>query len=175
MRFLSRCRDGCWRMRMDNREPHSAAWPAISVIIPVFNGANYIGGAIRSCLEQLGPSDEIVVVDDGSSDGTAEILQKFVSHPRVRGLQQANQRVSAARNAGVRISTGSFVAFLDADDEFLAHTLDRYRRAIVSHPDVDIFFADYWISDTPGLIYSFHNRVHADRMLAPYIDTVSGD
>lgn len=161
-------------MTMGNCELCLEALPAISVIIPVFNCAEYIGGAIRSCLEQIGPSDEIIIVDDGSSDGTTEVLREFSSCLRVRILRQTNQGVSSARNAGVHISIGSFVAFLDADDEFLAHTLNRYRLAIISHPNIDVFFSDYWISDTPGLRYSAHNRIGADRMLAPYIDTVTG-
>lgn len=160
---------------MGNIEQYFEAWPGISVIIPVFNCAEYIGGAIRSCLEQIGPLDEIIVIDDGSFDGTAEVLHEFILNPQIRVLQQTNQGVSSARNFGVRVSTGSFVAFLDADDEFLVHTLSRFRLAIISHPHVDVFFADYWISDTPRLRYSAHNRIGADRMLAPYIDTVSGE
>ena len=160
---------------MENREGYFEASPSISVIIPVFNCSEYIGRAIRSCLEQIGPLDDIVVVDDGSFDGTAEVLYEFVLHSQIRVLQQTNQGVSSARNNGVRISTGSFVSFLDADDEFLEHNLYRFRTAIISHPNVDVFFADYWVSDTPGLRYSFHNRIGADRMLAPYIDTVSGE
>src|SRR3954452_504761 len=103
-------------MKMENCEQHSKAQLVISIIIPVFNCAEYIGGAIRSCLKQIWPSDEIIVVDDGSFDGTAEILHEFALHPQVRVLRQTNQGVSLARNAGVRVSTGSFVAFLDADD-----------------------------------------------------------
>ena len=159
---------------MENPEQSFETWPNISVIIPVFNCVGYIGGAIRSCLEQLGPLDEIVVIDDGSSDGTAEILCEFARHPQVRVLKQTNQGVSSARNFGVRVSTGSFVAFLDADDEFLSHTLNQFQLAIISHPNIDVFFADYWISDIPGLRYSAHNQLGADCMLAPYIETVSG-
>src|SRR3954447_22358861 len=151
-------------MKMENRERDFEAWPVISVIIPAFNCAEYIDGAIRSCLEQIRPLDEIVVVDDGSFDDTAEVLHKFALHPQVRVLQQTNQGVSTARDVGVHAATGSFVTFLDADDEFLAHTLRRYRLAIISHPDVDVFFADYWISDTPGLRYSVHHGMGADRM-----------
>src|SRR4051794_29819359 len=101
-------------MKMENCGRQSNAQSAISVIIPVFNGAEYIGGAIRSCLRQIEPLDEIIVVNDGSFDGTAGVLHKFVLHPQVKVLRQTNQGVSSARNAGVRVSTRGFVAFLDA-------------------------------------------------------------
>lgn len=144
-------------------------WPTVSVIIPVFNCAKYVGAAIRSCLEQENPADEIVVVDDGSVDGTAEVLQGFDTHPRVRVRHQRNQGVSAARNVGVRASAGTFVVFLDADDELLPHALRQRRLAIISHPDVDIFLSDYWISDAPGLKRRAHQALDAERMLATHV------
>jgi glycosyltransferase involved in cell wall biosynthesis len=149
--------------------------PTISVIIPVFNCAKYVGAALRSCIEQIDTSDEIIVVDDGSVDGTAEVLQGFDTHPRVRVQHQTNRGVSAARNAGVRASTGTFAVFLDADDELLGHALQQRRRAIISHPDVDVFLSDYWISDAPGLKRSAHRALDVDSMLAAYADSAGGD
>jgi glycosyltransferase involved in cell wall biosynthesis len=162
-------------MTIERRAEPADIWPAISIIIPVFNGAAYIADAIKSCVNQVGPSDEIVVVDDGSFDGTAEILRGFIMHPQIKILHQTNQGVSSARNFGVRSARGKFVSFLDADDELLEYALHRFRLAIASHPDIDVFFADYWISDIPGLRYSAHRRLGARRLLAPYIDTTSGE
>jgi glycosyltransferase involved in cell wall biosynthesis len=103
------------------------------VIIPVFNCAKYVAAAIRSCLEQIDPSDEIIVVDDGSVDGTVEVLQGFAAQPSVRVQHQTNRGVSGARNAGVGASTGTFVVFLDADDELLPRALHfRWRGPIIS-------------------------------------------
>jgi glycosyltransferase involved in cell wall biosynthesis len=86
----------------------------VSVVIPVFNGAATIAEAIESCLGQNYPKIEIVVVDDGSTDATAEVLRRFGSAIRV--VSQANKGLAAARNAGMREARGEFIAWLDADD-----------------------------------------------------------
>jgi len=89
----------------------------ISVVIPCFNAARYIEGSILSVLAQDWPDLDIVVVDDGSSDGSAELIgSRF---PGVNVLQQANQGVAAARNRGISAARGDWIAFLDADDIWL--------------------------------------------------------
>ncbi len=149
--------------------------PTISVIIPTYNCAQYVSGAIRSCLGQSEPPNQIVVVDDGSVDGTTDALRAFTAHPSVRVLRQTNQGVSAARNAGVRTSASTFVAFLDADDELRPHALRARRKAIISHPEVDVFFSDYYVSDAPRLERSAHRALDATGMLAVYADATSCD
>lgn len=86
-----------------------------SVIIPVFNGQRYLGDAIASALVQLAADDEVLVVDNGSTDGTRDVVS---AHPdaRVRLLVLPTPSVSAARNLGVRESRGDFISFLDHDD-----------------------------------------------------------
>src|SRR6478672_2203204 len=84
----------------------------ISVIIPVFNGEKYISATIESVLAQSYRQMEIIVIDDGSTDGTAQAVQRF-NDPRLRYLHQANAGASAARNLGVFESQGAFIAFLD--------------------------------------------------------------
>lgn len=88
--------------------------PAISVIIPVHNGARYLAAAIRSALDQTLPPDEVLVVDDGSTDESAAIVQSF-GFP-VHLLRQPNRGPAAARNLGAQHATGDLLAFLDADD-----------------------------------------------------------
>lgn len=96
--------------------------PRVSVVMPVYNGEAYLATAIDSVLGQTQPDVELVVVDDGSSDGSAAILARYGD--RIRVLHQANAGVSAARNAGVAAARGEFLAFLDSDDwwepDFLA-------------------------------------------------------
>src|SRR4051812_30004149 len=89
----------------------------ISAVIPTYNHAKYITFAIDSVLAQTKPVDEIIVVDDGSVDGTREVVEQY--RGRVQYVRQENAGVGAARNNGARLATGNWVAFLDADDGWL--------------------------------------------------------
>lgn len=93
----------------------------ISVVIPAYNNERWIGRAIKSVLAQSRAAEEIIVVDDGSRDNTAAVAAGFGE--RVRLIRQDNAGASAARNAGIRAATGNWIAFLDADDEWLPEKL----------------------------------------------------
>lgn len=95
----------------------------VSTIIPAFNAAPFVGETIESALAQTHRDQEIIVVDDGSTDETVAVVRSF--EPRVRLLQQQNGGPAAARNAGVRVSTGDWIAFLDADDIWMPNKLER--------------------------------------------------
>jgi glycosyltransferase involved in cell wall biosynthesis len=101
----------------------------VSVILPVYNRENSIADAVRSVLAQTWPHMEIIVVDDGSTDRTAEVLEGF---PQVHVIRQKNQGVARARNAGLRIAQGEYIAGQDSDDvwqpEFLARVIDAMKR-----------------------------------------------
>lgn len=103
----------------------------VSVIIPAYNAGAFIGDAINSVLTQSHENLELVVVDDGSTDGTAEIAEAF-DDQRVRVIAQSNAGPSRARNHGLAVTTGELVAFLDADDYWvpnkLEHQLPRLHR-----------------------------------------------
>ena len=109
-----------------------------SVVIPNYNKANYIDATVRSVLDQTFENYEIIVVDDGSTDGSLEVLNQFLSDSRFRIVQQTNQGVSAARNNGIRNARFDHIAFLDADDiwhpEFLQHinsAFQLYKDAVI--------------------------------------------
>lgn len=93
----------------------------ISVIIPAWNAERHIGRAIGSVLAQSRPAEEIIVVDDGSTDGTAQAVRAFGK--AVRLIEQPNAGVSVARNTGIAAATGNWIAFLDADDEWMPDKL----------------------------------------------------
>ena len=108
--------------------------PLISVVIPCYNAEPYIAIAIRSVLEQDWPNLEVIVIDDGSNDRSAELVQK--AFPEVKLLQQANQGVAAARNFGIERAQGDWIAFLDADDIWLPGKLQAQWAIHCETPSV---------------------------------------
>jgi glycosyltransferase involved in cell wall biosynthesis len=114
--------------------------PSVSIIIPAYNAAEFIGDAIRSVLAQNVSDYEVIVVDDGSTDGTREVLRAF--DDRVQYVRQNNRGVAAARNAGIAMARGQWVCFLDADDMWMPEKLGRQLTLAVQHPSVGLIFAD---------------------------------
>ncbi len=112
--------------------------PAISIIMPVFNRAELVGRAVDSVLGQTFEDFELIVVDDGSSDGTAERLRS-IADPRLRLIElERNLGGNAARNRGIREAKAPLITFLDSDDEFLPDRLASTVRYFADHPDVDL-------------------------------------
>ncbi len=107
----------------------SAAPPLFSVVIPVYNRAELLRGALESVRAQSCQDFEIVVVDDGSSDDPAKTVAAFAD-PRLRCVRQENRGASAARNRGIALARGRYVAFLDSDDGFLPHHLERMAKLL---------------------------------------------
>ena len=102
----------------------------VSIVIPCYNQARFLADAIASALEQTGPDVEVVVVNDGSTDGSAAVAARYP----VRLVAQRNHGLSAARNAGLRASTGALVIFLDADDRLRPGAADAAVRALEAFP-----------------------------------------
>lgn len=103
----------------------------VAVIIPTFNYAHFLADAIKSVLAQTRRADEIIVVDDGSTDDPAAVVAQFQA---VRIIRQKNRGLSAARNTGLWNSKASHVVFLDADDRLLPHALEAGLKCVASHP-----------------------------------------
>jgi glycosyltransferase involved in cell wall biosynthesis len=114
----------------------------ISVIIPAFNRAYCLGKAIDSVLAQTTPVHEIIVVDDGSTDGTQELVARYKG--QVDYVWQENRGLSAARNVGIAKSTGSWLAFLDSDDWWHPEKLTLQVQALENNPDAALVYVDYW-------------------------------
>jgi glycosyltransferase involved in cell wall biosynthesis len=110
--------------------------PLVSVVIPVFNGERFLREAVESVLAQQYSSIEIIVVDDGSTDGTANVAQSLPE--TVRYFYQTNQGPAAARNRGIEQAQGSLTAFADADDLWPADKLELQLPYLIKEPAVDI-------------------------------------
>lgn len=106
----------------------------ISVVIPAYNAEKFINRAIDSVLAQTLPVDEIIVINDGSTDNTAEIVKAYGQ--AVRYIQQENAGVSAARNRGIEEASGNWITFLDADDEWLPEKLAMQCEVLQRNPDL---------------------------------------
>jgi glycosyltransferase involved in cell wall biosynthesis len=107
--------------------------PVVSVVIPVFNGEPFVGEAIQSVLDQTHQPLEVIVVDDGSTDGSAGVARSFAG---VRVLESENAGPAAARNAGAAVARGEFVAFHDADDVLPPDKLEVQVGYLLDHPEV---------------------------------------
>ena len=104
----------------------------VSIIIPAYNAEQFIAATIESALAQTLKDTEVIVIDDGSKDGTARVVQTF---PNVRYVRQANGGVSSARNHGAALAQGQFLAFLDSDDIWHPDKLRQQVQALGQHPD----------------------------------------
>jgi hypothetical protein len=120
--------------------------PRVSVVIPTFNHAAYLPDAIDSVLTQSFSDLEVIVVDDGSTDETPEVVRRFTDG-RVRNLRQENRGLSAARNAGIAASRGSLVALLDADDLYEPHFLQVMVGVLDEHRDAGAAYCGYRFVD----------------------------
>ncbi len=145
----------------------------ISVVIPTYNHSKYLAEAISSVLSQTRPADEIIVIDDGSTDGSAIVATRF---PNVQLIRQENLGTSAARNAGLQRCTSSHIVFLDADDRLLPQALEwgaiyaadhfdcsfvygAHRDIVKNGRDYDIRYHYYPIDGDPQLAFMRRNLV----------------
>lgn len=129
----------------------------VSIVMPAFNAAGCIEEALQSIFSQKYFDVEIIVVDDGSTDSTRDILRKYVDTGRLRYLYQQNAGPGAARNKGLSEAKGDFICFLDADDELIEESLASRVDFLDKNPNVGLVFTDFYKVNTPGVF-----RSHAD-------------
>ncbi len=108
--------------------------PLVSVIIPAFNAAKYIKDTLNSVLLQTWDNLEIVIVNDGSTDDTEIIIHEFLEDKRIKYVSQINKGCSGAKNAGLRIATGDFIQYLDADDILSKDKIERQIEVLLNKP-----------------------------------------
>ncbi|MBZ5561106.1 MAG: glycosyltransferase family 2 protein [Acidobacteriia bacterium] len=124
--------------------------PTVSVVIPAFNCGQTVAEALKSVLAQTFHDFEIVVVDDGSQDNTAAGVRSAA--PNAVYVRQENAGVSAARNHGIRIATGEYIAFLDADDVWDPHKLEKQVRVLDEEPEIALVCSDFSTASSEGSV-----------------------
>ena len=125
--------------------------PLVTCVIPTYNGERFLGAAIRSALGQTHTNLEVIVVDDGSTDGTPEVVQGFGN--RVKYVYQDNAGPAAARNRGIAEAAGEFLSFLDADDLWVAEKLSKQLARFRARPE---------LSYSVGMVQNFWEDEVAD-------------
>lgn len=119
-------------------------YPLVSVVIATYNCSFYITRAVKSALDQTYPNVEVIVIDDGSTDNTPEILQSF--RDRIRVVSQDNRGPAAARNAGLAVAEGKYIAILDADDYWLPERLGKMIPVLEEGPH-DLLLSNFYTVD----------------------------
>lgn len=136
----------------------------ISIVTPCYNGAKFLEETIQCAVSQSAPPIEIIVIDDGSTDDSASIAERF--GPPVRVLRQANQGESVARNRGIAAATGSHVLFLDADDLLAPDALEMLSRAAATAPDALILMGCARFTQDPlrplSIVPAAHKQFYPD-------------
>lgn len=132
--------------------------PQISVIIPLYNKEQYIEATIRSVLSQDYKDYEIVIIDDGSTDKSCQVVNS-IKDDRIRLISQENHGVSASRNNGVMNSNGKYIFFLDADDALIDHALSNLYNSAVNNQDADIIVSGFNYRNNDGeIVKIFENK-----------------
>lgn len=131
--------------------------PETSVIIPTWNRRDLLVRAVESVLAQTRPVEEIIVVDDGSTDGTAAHLAERYGE-RILCVRQDNAGVSAARNRGLRLARGRYIALLDSDDEWLPEKTARQVEYLEAHPDIGMVVCNVLRVDRHGALIDVFDR-----------------
>jgi len=128
----------------------SPAGDLVSVVIATYNMGHYLPEAVRSVLAQSYLNVDVQIVDDGSTDDTPTIVRQWDAHPRVRLHRQSNAGQAHAKNQGIALSRGDFIAFLDADDVWLPEKLARQMPLFTGRPEVGVVYSGYERMDGEG-------------------------
>ncbi len=126
--------------------------PRVSVIIPTFNYARFLEIAVQSVLDQTYQDFELIVVDDGSTDNTKQVMAGFEHDSRVKYVFQSNLGDAAARNTGIRQSAGQYLAFLDSDDSWLPDKLQKQVEILENSPEISLVYCAVFLHHANGRV-----------------------
>jgi len=138
--------------------------PAFSIVIPTYNRAHFLHEALESVWSQSLTSYEVLVIDDGSTDNTEQVLERW--RDRIRIFKGQHEGVAAARNTGVVNARGRYIAFLDSDDTWLPHKLERQAALLEAEPEIGLLYGQMW---------SYHVDDPSNVRLDPYVVARSFD
>lgn len=146
---------------MEHDKKDNPASALVSIIIPAYNASRFIRETLNSVLEQTYATTEIIVVDDGSSDDTREILNTY--NEKITVVTQDNQGQAAARNRGARIAGGTYLSFVDADDVCDQNKIEKQVALLRLFPDAIATYCDFRIIDDRGITITGHNALEKPR------------
>ncbi len=148
--------------------------PAVSVVIPVFNKQKYVENSLKSVLNQTFKDFEIIIIDDGSTDNSPRIIEKFTDR-RIKFFKQSNQGVSYTRNKGVELSNSPLIAFLDADDYWYPFHLQTIIKLYKEFTQADFFATGYEVKYPGGLVKKFQFKPEKqERILEKFYRYIEG-
>ena len=133
--------------------------PKVSIILPTYNRADFIAEAIESAINQTFEDWELLIIDDGSTDNTAEIVSKYLKDKRIKYFKTKNRGTAAARNRGLKLATGEYTAFLDSDDLWNPAKLKKQVEILDTHPDIDLLFTSSIIKNKHGEEVLYHKKM----------------
>ena len=145
------------------------AEPRVSIITPTYNRARFIGEAVESVLDQTMSDWELVIVDDGSTDDTRQVLERYLADSRIHYYYQKNKGQSAARNLALENARAEFIGFLDSDDIWYEDKLERQLLAFEAHPDTHIVHGDEATMDELGRVVSRDNMQRHSGRITPQL------
>lgn len=139
--------------------------PFFSIVLATFNRAGIIERAINSVFNQTEKDWELIIVDDGSTDDTANVCKKYFTDSRVRYIYQSNRGAALSKNTGILASSGLYITFLDSDDEYCENHLDLRQQILLQNPDVDLLYGGVKIIGNPYVVDFFDKSklIHIDK------------
>lgn len=142
--------------------------PRVSVVVPVYNVESYLSACLESILSQTFSDFELLVVDDGSTDGSVALVEAIVD-PRLRLIRQENRGLAGARNTGIRHAEGEFIALLDSDDLWLPQKLERHVAHLDSRPEVGLSFSRSAFINETGQPLNYYQMPKLTEIDAPHL------
>ena len=149
----------------------------VSIIIPAYNAEKYIRGSIKTILEQTYNNFEIIVIDDGSVDNTAQIIKdEYKDDARIKLISQKNGGVAVARNHGIKMARGEYIAFLDPDDYYLPAKIEREVEFLQSHPEFDVVYCKmkHFYDDNIDVLYQHKGEMPSGQVFENLLDRFFG-